>query len=94
MSEYELIESKQIVWCNQDDRYVYIIKVKDDIVGLNFMQGEELDEFKREFCYADSRLTKFYNAIHPYLGGECELDRINQAIWAYCSYQESVGVAI
>jgi hypothetical protein len=87
MSEYELIESKQIVWCNQDDRYVYIEKVGDDIVGLNFMQGEELDEFKHRFMWNDLELIKFYNAIHRYLGGKCELDRINQAIWAYVSYR-------
>jgi len=87
MSEYELIESKTIVWCNQDDRYVYIEKVGDDIVGLNFMQGEELDEFKHRFMWNDLELIKFYRAIHRYLGGKCELDRINQAIWAYVSYR-------
>jgi len=87
MSEYKIIESKEIVWCNQDDRYVYIEKVGDDIVGLNFMQGEEIDIFKMYFCKNCVELTKFYNAIHRYLGGKCELDRINQAIWAYVSYR-------
>ncbi len=87
MSEYELIESTQIVWCNQDDRYVYIEKVQDEISGLNFMQGQELNEFKQYYCRRHVELTKFYNAIHRYLGGKCELDRINQAIWAYVSYR-------
>lgn len=87
MSKYELIESKTIVWCNQDDRYVYIKKVKDEIVGLNFMQGEELDIFRKWPTLNDPELLKFYRAIHRYLGGECELDRINEAIWAYHSYR-------
>jgi len=87
MSEYELIESIEIVWCNQDDRYVYIKKVGDDIVGLNFMQGEELDIFKKWYMLNDPELLKFYRAIHLYLGGKCELDRINQAMWAYVSYR-------
>ena len=87
MSEYELIESKTIVWGDQDDRYVYIEKVQDDIVGLNFMQGEEIKLFKDHYCEGDQELTIFYNAVSVYLGGESELDRINQAIWAYVEYR-------
>jgi hypothetical protein len=87
MSEYATIESKEIVWCDQDDRYVYIEKEQDDIVGLNFMQGDEIDYFKDHYLESDPKLIKFYRAIHVYLGGESELDRINQAIWAYVSYR-------
>ena len=87
MSKYEVIESKTIVWCDQDDRYVYIEKEQDDIVGLNFMQGDELEHFKDHYCDVDQGLTMFYNAVSVYLGGESELDRINQAIWAYVEYR-------
>jgi hypothetical protein len=87
MSEYQIIESKEIVWCDQDDRYIYIEKVGDDIVGLNFMQGEEFEFFKKGWCVSDPKLTKFYHAIHRYLSGSTEMDRINQAMWAYVSYR-------
>jgi hypothetical protein len=86
--EYKVVESKQIVWCEYDDRYVLIIKEDENIVGLNFMQGDELDIFKSDFNYADAKLTDYYNAVAPYLGGSSELDRINQAIWAYHAYIE------
>ena len=52
------------------------------------MQGDELDIFKSDFNYVDAKLTDYYNAVAPYLGGASELDRINQAIWAYHSYIE------
>jgi hypothetical protein len=86
--EYKVVESKQIVWCEYDDRYVLIIKEDENIVGLNFMQGDELDIFKSDFNYVDAKLTDYYNAVAPYLGGSSELDRINQAIWAYHAYIE------
>ena len=86
--EYKVVESKQIVWCEYDDRYVLIFKSNDEIIGLNFMQGDELDIFKSDFNYIDAKLTDYYNAVAPYLGGSSELDRINQAIWAYHSYIE------
>ena len=86
--QYKVVESKQIVWCEYDDRYVLIIKEDENIVGLNFMQGDELDIFKSDFNYVDAKLTDYYNAVAPYLGGSSELGRINQAIWAYHAYIE------
>lgn len=86
--EYKVVESKQIVWCQYDDRHVLIVKEDENIVGLNFMQGDELDIFKSDFNYIDAKLTDYYNAVAPYLGGSSELDRINQAIWAYHAYNE------
>ena len=85
---YKIVESKQIVWCGQDDRYVLIVRHGGCIVGLNFMQGDELDLFKKDFNYIDEKLTDFYIAINLSLSGESELDRVNQAIWAYLSYTE------
>ena len=84
--KYKVVESKEIVWCEYDDRYVLIIKSNDEIIGLNFMQGDELEMFKEDFTYVDEKLTDFYNAVSPYLGGESELDRINQVIWAFHNY--------
>jgi hypothetical protein len=86
--QYKVKESREIVWCPGCDRYILIIKEDENIVGLNFMQGDELDIFKEEFNYVDAKLTDYYNAVAPYLGGASELDRINQAIWSYHAYGE------
>jgi hypothetical protein len=85
--EYKVVESSEIIWCNIDDRYILIIKEDDEIVGLNFMQGDELDIFKEKFNYVDAKLTDYYNAVASYLSGASELDRINQAIWAYFEFR-------
>ena len=87
--EYKVVESREIVWCPNDDRYILIIKEDDDVVGLNFMQGDELDIFKEEFNYINAKLTDFYNAIEPYLDARNnEVGKINAAIWAYHAYGE------
>ena len=83
---YKVVESREIVWCNDDDRYILIVKEDDEIVGLNYMQGDELDIFKEDFNYIDEELTDFYNAVKDYLRGNNELDRINAAIWAHFEY--------
>lgn len=94
MSEYELVEIKQIVQCFGDDRYVYIEKTKDEITGLNYMQGDDLQYFKAHYCNVDKDLSLFYRAIHRQLSGKCELDRVNQAIWAYFEYLNVLGAEI
>lgn len=94
MSEYELIESIEIVKCLGDDRIVYIKKVGDEIVGLNYMQGDEINYFKAHYCNVDKDLSMFYRAIHRKLIGEGELDRINHAIWAYFDYLNILGAEI
>ncbi len=85
--DYKVVESTQIVWCHSDDRYVSITKQNDEVIGLSYMQGDDLDDFKEHFCEIDYDLTDFYKAIKSYLSGHNELDRINQAIWAHFNYR-------
>ena len=86
---YKVVESSEIVWCPNDDRYIVIFKSNGEIVGLNYMQGDELDVFKRDFSDIDYDLTDFFNAVEPYLvhDGTSEVGRINAAIWSYFEYR-------
>jgi hypothetical protein len=84
---YKIVESREIVWSEENDRYILIIREENEVVGLNYMQGDELEVFKQWFSDIDHPLTDFYNAIKYYLSGETELDRVNQAIWAHFDYK-------
>ena len=83
-----IVESSEIVWCPGDDRYVVIFKSNDEIVGLNYMQGGELIDFRKYYCEVDKDLTNFFKAIEPYLNHEDndEITRVNMAIWAHFEY--------
>jgi hypothetical protein len=84
---YKLVESREIVWCENDDRYVLILRSNDEIIGLNFMQGDDLELFKECYDSIDCDLTDFYNAIEPYLDERNdEISKINAAIWSYHEY--------
>jgi hypothetical protein len=85
--DYKVVESLELVWCDNDDRYILIVKENDAIVGLNFMQGDELELFKERYNYVDYDLTDYFNAVEPYLGDGNQIDRINTAIWAYFEYR-------
>ena len=85
---YKVVESREIVWCPSDDRYILIIKEEDAIIGINWMQGDELDMFKERYNKVDEDFTDYFNAVEPYLvhDGTSEVDRINAAIWAFHEY--------
>ena len=85
--ENVIVFSKEIVWCPNDDRHILIIKEKDEIVGLNYIQGNELRYAGSTFTQADLELTDFFNAIEPYLGDGDQIDRINVAIWAHFEFR-------
>ena len=85
---YKVVESREIVWCDSDDRYILIIKEEDAIIGINWMQGDELDMFKERYNKVDEDFTDYYNAVEPYLDTRNdEVGKINAAIWAYFEYR-------
>ncbi len=83
----KIVMSKEIVFSPDDDRHILIAKEDDEVVGLNYCQGDDLKYFIDNFDEIDHDLTEFYNSVKYYLGGESELDRINQAIWAHFDYK-------
>ena len=85
----KLIRSSWIYWCDSNDRYILVIRDRGEIVGLNYMQGDDYPGFLESYNYTDVELTKFYNSIKDYLSGSTELDRINQAIWAHFNYKNN-----
>jgi hypothetical protein len=91
MREYIRIDKVEHIWCNSNDRWVYIeYNDNDDIVGLNFMQGDEYHYFKKENCERDEALTKFYTEMlytfpNMIVNTNSELSFINKCMWAYHS---------
>jgi intergrase/recombinase len=87
---YKIKKSREIIWCEADDRYILLEKEDGNITGLNYMQGEEgVDYFEDNFGESDGDLVDYYNAVCRYLGSDSELDRLNSAIWAYAVYCNS-----
>ena len=83
------IEKVEHVWCQQDDRWVYIERYEDGEIGLNFMQGDEYEEFK-EYCNKpDKGLSEFYEQMRITLPiqrqSESDISFINTVMWAYHS---------
>ena len=76
------------VWNGENDRWIYIEYNKQSkIVGLNYMQGDEYQLFKKRWCVSDIGLTEFYQQQKYTFQIEFEavdsLSFVNSCMWAY-----------
>jgi len=84
---YDIKEVKHI-WCEEDDRWVYLeYNDTHKIIGMNFMQGDEYESFKKDWCKSDNGLTEFYNSMLYTFPIEkvsvLPLDFINKCMWTF-----------
>lgn len=92
--EYD-IKRVEHVWCENDDRWVYIEYNEDNkIIGLNFMQGDEYDLFKKLWCEIDDCLTEYYIQMLDVFKIEKQsssnIGFINKVMWSYHVAQVSI----
>jgi hypothetical protein len=58
------VDKVEHVWSEKEDRWIYIeYNAQRKIIGLNFMQGDEYEYFKKSWCYNDQGLTDFYYSM-------------------------------
>jgi len=74
----KVLKSRIEYWSNDYDRQVLIIKVGNEIVGIDFMQGDEPHDFSDSI--GTPSILAVYNAASPYLSGDTENECVNQAI--------------
>jgi len=76
-------------WDKKNDRWIYIEYYDDDSVGLNYMQGNEYEEFKRRWCTPDQGLSEFYKLmLEDYPIERCSNTLavfMNKVMWTYHS---------
>jgi hypothetical protein len=51
--KYQIKQSTEFVWSPEDDRYIMIMKEDNEIIGLNYMQGDEFEDFVEHFTDID-----------------------------------------
>ena len=85
----KIISIESVYWCQEDDRYVRVFQLGDEITGINFMQGDDYELFNDEYQGIDEDLTKFFHATKNHLSGGTRIERINQAIWAWFEYNNN-----
>ena len=75
------------IWYSESDRWIYIERYASGYLGLNCMQGDEYEYFKKNWCEIDRGMSEFYNTMKNDLlklrVGMSELEFIDKVMWIY-----------
>ena len=68
------IQKVEHIWNEKSDRWLYVERnIASEIIGVNFMQGNDYNYFKQHGGITHVRLTRFHN----YMGGAFKLEANN-----------------
>ena len=76
------------IWDEDNDRWMYLeYNMVHKIIGLNFMQGDDYDYFKKCWCRNDQGLADFYESMlytFPIEKASVNtIEFINKCMWAF-----------
>ena len=73
-------------WDAENDRWILTTLSAHGVFGLNFMQGDDYETFRRDFSEPDPKLTAFYRVVvdnEIIDKGLPIMEEINRVCWAY-----------
>ncbi len=75
------------IWYAESDRWIYIERYASGYLGLNCMQGDEYEYFKKNWCEIDRGMSEFYskmkNDLMKLRVDMSELEFIDKVMWIY-----------
>ena len=88
MSKKEMKLNKvEHIWYAKSNRWIYIERYENGYLGLNFMQGDEYNQFKKDWCVKAKGLSDFYSVMKNDLKelrvNMSELEFIDKVMWIY-----------
>ena len=87
MRTNDRLNAVEHIWCEESDRWIYIERYASGYLGLNFMQGDEYDYFKKNWCEIDKGMSEFYSTVKNDLiklrVEMSELEFIDKVMWIY-----------
>lgn len=94
MSDEERLMSVSHVWRPDSDRWIYIETYNTGMTGLSYMQGDEYELFKEQYCEVDKGLSNFYvdmiQELDMIRGNLTEVEFIDKVIWIYHMAEVSI----
>jgi len=87
MRTNDRLNAVEHIWYEKSDRWIYIERYASGYLGLNFMQGDEYDYFKKNWCEIDKGMSEFYSTMKNDLMKlrveMSELEFIDKVMWIY-----------
>jgi len=87
MRTNDRLNAVEHIWHEQSDRWIYIERYASGYLGLNCMQGDDYEYFKKNWGEIDKGMSEFYSAMKSELiairAQMGELEFIDKVMWIY-----------
>jgi len=94
MKTNDRINAVEHIWYAESDRWIYIERYASGYLGLNCMQGDEYEYFKKHWCEIDRGMSEFYSTMKNDLmklrAEMSELEFIDKVMWIYLESRMNV----
>ena len=87
MRTNDRLNAVEHIWYPESDRWIYIERYASGYLGLNCMQGDEYEYFKKNWGEMNRAMSEFYDCMRTELirlrVGMSELEFIDKVMWIY-----------
>ena len=94
MRTNDRLNAVEHIWYAESDRWIYIERHASGYLGLNCMQGDEYEYFKKHWCEIDRGMSEFYSTMKNDLmklrAEMSELEFIDKVMWIYLESRMNV----
>ena len=94
MIENDRLNAVEHIWYAESDQWIYIERYASGYLGLNCMQGDEYEYFKKNWCEIDRGMSEFYSTMKNDLmklrAEMSELEFIDKVMWIYLESRMNV----
>ena len=94
MRTNDRLNAVEHIWYPESDRWIYIERYASGYLGLNCMQGDEYEYFKKNWCEMNRAMSEFYDCMKTDLiklrVEMSELEFIDKVMWIYLESRMNV----
>ena len=87
MRTNDRLNAVEHIWYAESDRWIYIERYASGYLGLNCMQGDEYEYFKKNWAEMNRAMSEFYDSMKTDLiklrVEMSELEFIDKVMWIY-----------
>ena len=82
---------REIVWMPDSDRHIAVWWINDEISGINYCQGDCIEDIFERYNEPDVELTAFYMSVVDLIRFKTGnlYDQIDHAIWMHWDFQQN-----
>ena len=94
MRTNDRLNAVEHIWYAESDRWIYIERYASGYLGLNCMQDDDYEYFKKHWCEIDRGMSEFYSTMKNDLmklrAEMSELEFIDKVMWIYLESRMNV----